>query len=123
MVDVLVLLVEPVTPPLEPELLPLPAVPLEPIELVPLLLVSPLAVPLPVVPPLVLPAAPAVLPGLVEPEPMALPEGLDGLDGLVVLDELVEPVPPDEPAVPAPSRWSQAPSERAASTATQAAAL
>lgn len=114
------LLVDPVTPPLEPELELEPDVevsglvlPLVPLPLVPGPPMAPLLVlPVPVEPlPLVL--EPAVLLGLVDPE---LPDGV-----VVLLEELDEPVPAGEPAVPEPSRL-QALKERAPTTARIAAA-
>lgn len=124
-VVVVVLLVEPVTPPVDPGVvvvslplvpgppmapLPEPAVPLPvvPLPAVPLVVVS--ALPLAV--PLVLPLVPAVLPEPVLPVPA----------GLVVLDELVEPVAPVEPVEPVVSCLSQALSERAPTRASIAVA-
>lgn len=97
-----VLLVDPVTPPVES------------LEELPPVLGPPMELVLPEVPPL---PDGLVLPAVLldpEPEPMPLPEGL------VVLEELVEPVPAPVPAVP--SRLLQALSERAATTARVAAA-
>lgn len=121
----MVLLVEPLTPPVEPELELEPGPPIElvpPLPLEPLVEVSLLPPDVPPLAPAVLPDPevlpdPAVLPMLPDPEPaVPLVEGLEGL----VLEELLEPVAPVEPVVP--SRLSQALSERAATTAMVAAA-
>ena len=121
------LLVDPVTPPVDPLLLGLELLELESVllgvelvlpELDPLPVLGPpieLVLPLllgeePVLP-LVLGVVPAVLP---------VPAPVPPLEGeVVLLEELVEPGAPGEPAV---SRLLQAPSERAATTAKVAAA-
>ena len=121
----MVLLVEPVTPPVDPLVLGLElesvllGVELELPELEPLPVLGPpieLVLPLgdePLLPLPVLGVVPAVL---LEPVPAPVPP----LDGEVVLpDELVEPGAPAEPVA---SRLLQALSERAATTAKVAAA-
>jgi hypothetical protein len=117
-----VLLVDPVTPPVDPLLLGLELLELES-ELLGVELELPELDPLPVLGPpieLVLPLLPVSEPvlGLVPAvllEPVPLVEG-----GVVVLlEELVEPGAPADPVV---ARFSQALSERAATTATVAAA-
>jgi hypothetical protein len=108
---------------LELELEPLPLVPGPPIELVPPLLLGELLLLLAVLSVLLLPLGLvlAVLGLLVL---LLLGPGVVlavlGLVGEVLVDELVEPVAPVEPG--AASRFVQAPSERAAATATVAAA-